>query len=176
VGRCEQIGAEPQAGDEADMAADGGDQFHRCEAGVGDDDDDDEPIGQPAPDLENALPGPAHQCLVTPPVGFVVMLRRRQDGEERQGPAPYRPRQRNHHHEGKPAQAAGLDEMAVRGAHRIAVDAARRDFLAPAPFNGVINADDDRPGRQQPSVCHRLPRIESGHLPFDATPAGNATR
>jgi hypothetical protein len=40
--------------------------------------------------------------------------------------------------------------MAVGGAHRIAVDAARRDLLAPAPFDGVVDADDDRPSWQQP--------------------------
>src|ERR1700739_4668896 len=68
--RREQVGVEPQAGDEADMAADGSDQFDRGEAGIGD--DDDEPVGQPAPDLENALPGPVRQGLVTPPMGFVV--------------------------------------------------------------------------------------------------------
>jgi hypothetical protein len=41
--RREQIGIKPQAGDEPDMAADGGDQFDGGEAGIGD--DDDEPVG-----------------------------------------------------------------------------------------------------------------------------------
>src|SRR5262252_10661284 len=129
------------------MAAHGGDQFDRREGGVSD--DDDQPVRQPALDLENALAGPVCERLVTFALGVIVALRGGQYRQERQGPAPVAEGQWDHGHEGKPAQAARLDEMAVRGAHRIAVDAARRDLLAPAPLDGVVDADDDRPVRQE---------------------------
>ena len=69
----------------------------------------------------------------------------------RNGSAPLtlRPRHRQHHHQRQPAQAAGLDEKAARGAHRIAVDAAGRDGRPPAPLDGVVDADHHLAGRQQ---------------------------
>ena len=36
------------------------------------------------------------------------------------------------------AQAARLDEMTVRGAHRVAIDAARGNLAAPVVFDRVI--------------------------------------
>ena len=52
----EQVGIEPEAGDEADVPTDGSDQLDRREAGVGH--DDDRSIWQPAFNLENPLAGP----------------------------------------------------------------------------------------------------------------------
>jgi len=51
----------------------------------------------------------------------------------------------NHGHERKPAQAARLDEMTVRGAHWVAIDAARGDLAAPAPLDRIVDSDDYRP-------------------------------
>jgi hypothetical protein len=39
--------------------------------------------------------------------------------------------------------------MAMAGAHRVAVDAARGDAGTPAPLDGVVDADDHRPLRHQ---------------------------
>ena len=43
----------------------------------------------------------------------------------------------------------------MRGAHGIAVDAARRDLVAPAAFDGVVNADHDPSGGQEPVEDHQ---------------------
>jgi hypothetical protein len=37
----------------------------------------------------------------------------------------------------------------MAGAHRIAVNAARLDLRTPAPLNGVVDADHNRPGRHE---------------------------
>lgn len=92
------------------------------------------------------------------------------------------------HHEAQPAQAAGLDEMPVAGAHRIAIDAARGDAGTPAPLDGIVDADDHWPLRHQggdnrieqgsgqraalpaPAVQHLVVDGEVGHV----GPAGHA--
>ena len=52
-------------------------------------------------------------------------------------------------HEGEPTRPAGLDEMAMAGTHRVAIDAARVDTRAAAALYCVIEPDDDRslPGK-----------------------------
>src|SRR5690348_17785639 len=50
---------------------------------------------------------------------------------------------RQQHHT-KPAQSAGFDEVAVRGAYRIAVDATRLDLAPPSSLKSVIETDYDR--------------------------------
>lgn len=50
---------------------------------------------------------------------------------------------RQQHHT-KPAQSAGFDEVAVRGAYRIAVDATRLDLAPPSSLKSVIETDNDR--------------------------------
>jgi hypothetical protein len=45
--------------------------------------------------------------------------------------------------------AAGLDERPVAGTDRVATDAACRDAGAPAPLDGVVDADDHRALRRQ---------------------------
>jgi hypothetical protein len=52
---------------------------------------------------------------------------------------------------GQPAQTAGLDEVSLRGANRIAVDAARADFLPPAPLDGIVDANHHGGVRAQES-------------------------
>src|SRR5262249_41062384 len=60
------------------------------------------------------------------------------------------PRDLHQQHGGKPAQAAGFDEVSLGGADRIAIDAASADLGAPAPFDGVIEPDHHRSaGRHQ---------------------------
>jgi hypothetical protein len=55
----EQIGIEAQAGDDADMVADGGKEFDGREGAVGDQDNGS--IGQPAVDLQRGLASPVEQ-------------------------------------------------------------------------------------------------------------------
>src|SRR6202046_4584369 len=43
-------------------------------------------------------------------------------------------------HGGKPAQAAGFDEVSFGRSDRIAIDAAGADLGAPAPLDGVVEA------------------------------------
>jgi hypothetical protein len=66
-------------------------------------------------------------------------LRRRNLGQLR--PAALRPRDWQHHRQRQPAQAAGLDEEAARGAHRVAVDAAVADVGPPASLDAVVGDD-----------------------------------
>ena len=54
-------------------------------------------------------------------------------------------------HGGKPAQAAGFDEVSLGGADRIAINAAGADLGSPAPFDGVVEADYDRGVRRHES-------------------------
>jgi hypothetical protein len=42
---------------------------------------------------------------------------------------------------GQPAQAAGFDEVSVRGADRVTIDAAGSDFRSPAPLDCIIDAN-----------------------------------
>ena len=74
----------------------------------------------------------------------VVAFRRRQHGEKRQGPIASRPGDLAQPHQGNPAQTAGLDQVAPAGTHRIAVDAQGFDFRAAAPFQGFVDAEDQR--------------------------------
>jgi hypothetical protein len=54
--------------------------------------------------------------------------------------------QRNEAH---PAQTARLDEVGIRGAHRVAVDALGSDAPAPAPLDGVIDGHHERSLRHE---------------------------
>jgi hypothetical protein len=87
--------------------------------------------------------------LVRPAALPCEPLRGRQHGQERQRPDAARPRYRRQQGQRHPAQAAGLDEMAVAGAHGVTVDAARRYALAPAPLQRVVHADDHGTARRE---------------------------
>jgi len=60
-GKPNRFGVEPQAGDDADMGADGGEKFDCRERAVGD--QDNRAIREPAADLQGSLAGPIEQCL-----------------------------------------------------------------------------------------------------------------
>src|SRR5215208_5757917 len=102
------------------------------------------PFRQPPGRLQKELAGPVGQLLVAATSLSGETLGGRQGGEEGQRPDPTGPRDRSKHHDTDPAQTTGLDEMAVAGADRIAVDAARLDLRAPAPLDGLIDADHHR--------------------------------
>jgi hypothetical protein len=114
-----------------------GDPFEAGEAAVADNGDG--ALGQPAPGLQDRLDGPAGQRLVAPAAFSAGALRGREDGQERQGPAPLRPWDRQRQRQ--PAQAGGFDEEAARGTHRVAIDAAVTDAGAPASRDAVVGHD-----------------------------------
>ena len=114
------------------------------------------------------LPPPVGQRLVPPAALAVVALRGGEHGQERQRPDAPRPGDGRQQHEREPAQAAGLDEVAARGAHRVAVDALGRD-LRPAPaLDRVVEADHDRPVRDE--TAHQQ------HAGADARAPGSTSR
>ena len=45
-------------------------------------------------------------------------------------------------HQGDPAQATGLDQVAPAGTHRIAVDAQGFDFRTAVPFQSFVDAEN----------------------------------
>src|SRR4051794_2007082 len=63
-------------------------------------------------------------------------------GSAQTRPAPW---DRDQHHQAEPAQAACLDEVAVAGADRVAVDPLGLDVFAAPALDGVVEAKDDRP-------------------------------
>ena len=156
--RCwrEEVRVEPQPGDETDVTANCGDQIECRETGVGD--DDDLALRHPSPNLKNGLASKIGQLFVTAPVCDVVTFGGRQNGQEGHGPAPLCPWNGNHGHEREPAQAARLGKMTVRGAHRVAIDAARGNLAAPAAFDRVVDPDHHWAGGQKPIQDHRRQR------------------
>lgn len=63
-----------------------------------------------------------------------------------------------------------LDEMAVRGAHRIAVDPARLDLGTPASLDGVVDADHHL-ARRQEGVEHLGKKLVRDGASVPARPA-----
>ena len=151
--RFEEAGVEAQPGDEADIPAHCGDEIERGETGVGD--DDDLAFWQPSPNLEDGLARKVRQLFVAAPMRGVVALGRGEDGQERQAPASLGPGHGNHGHDSEPAQPAGLDEMPMRGAHRIAVDSACGNLGPPAAFDRIVEADHHRPRWRKVLDDHR---------------------
>ena len=101
-------------------------------------------VGQPAAQLQDHLAGPVSEFFVAASALPAVAFRGRQHGKEWQGPIASRPGDMAQPHQGDPAQAAGLDQVAPAGTHRIAVDAQGFDFRAAAPFQGFVDAEDQR--------------------------------
>ncbi len=101
-------------------------------------------LRQPAPQLHDHLPRPVGEFLVSASLLLVVPRRGRQHGEHRQGPIASGPGHVAQPHQGDPAQAAGLDQLLAAGTHRIAVDAPTFDLGAAPPFQGFVDAEDQR--------------------------------
>ena len=107
------------------------------------------PPRRPTGDLRQHLARPARELFVAPVALGSVSLGGRQHGQEGQTPDPPGPGHGREQHDAEPAQAAGLDEMPVAGADRVAVDPPRRDPGAPAPLDGVVEADHHRTVRHE---------------------------
>ena len=101
-------------------------------------------VGQTAAQLQDHLAGPVSELFVAASVLPVVAFRGRRRGEKGQGPIASRPGDVAQPHQGDPAQATGLDQVAPAGTHRIAVDARGFDFRAAAPSQGFADAEDQR--------------------------------
>jgi len=127
------------------------DQVNGSKAGVGN--DNQAAVRQPTLGLQDDLTRPIDHGLVPAIVLVAPALGGGENRQERQCPAPVGPRDGHHDHERQPAQAARPDEMAARGAHRVAVDATRLDLGAPAPLNRVVDADHHF-ARRQESIEH----------------------
>ncbi len=84
-------------------------------------------------DEANQLAGPGGDGFVRATMLLGIALSRGKRAEEGQGPDASRPGNGHEQHEAHPAQPAHFDEVAVTGAHRIALDAGRRD-LGEYPF------------------------------------------
>src|SRR5215213_5886509 len=107
------------------------------------------PLRYPATGLEDQLARPVGQFLVPFAVLAAVPLGGRQGGQEGQRPDPPGPGDRDQQHQAEPAQAARLDEVAVAGADRVAVDPfGTYAFAAPA-LDRVVDAEDHWPLRYE---------------------------
>ena len=101
-------------------------------------------LRQPAAQLHDHLPRPVGELLVAASLLLVVPRRWRQHREHRQGPMASGPGYVAQPHQGDPAQAAGLDQLAPAGTHRVTVDAQEFDFRAAPPLQGFVDAEDQR--------------------------------
>ena len=155
-----QTGVKPQPGDDADIAADGGEEFDGGERGVAD--ENDAAAGQPAVDLQGDLACAIHQRLGRARFPGIEALGRGKHGEKGQPHDAAGPRYMDEQLRGQPAQAAGLHKVSLGGADGITVDAAGADLVPPAPLDRVVDANHhggvraDEAGDQQAQqpACH----------------------
>ena len=137
-----------QACDDGEAAAPQGMQEEqRREAAVGH--EDEVAARQPAAGLQGELPAEVQQRLVPASLREVVSLGGDEGGQERKRPHAFCPGNGGEQHQAHPTQSAGLDEMTVRRAHRIPIDAARRDLRSPAPLDRVVQAEDHWAARRE---------------------------
>ena len=66
-------------------------------------------------------------------------------------------------HQGDPAQTAGLDQLLATGTHRVAIDGPRFDLGAATPFQGFVNAEDQR-AVTPIQVLEQQHQQDAGHL------------
>src|SRR5262245_27964745 len=106
---------------------------------------DDLTTRQPAPHEPDDLPGSFQQGLMAAALLCIEALGGAQHGHKGQGPDPVGPCDGGQHHTPEPAQATDFDNISMRGAYGITVDAFRGNLIAAAAFDGVIQAKDDAP-------------------------------
>jgi hypothetical protein len=136
----------PAAGDRRDATAAHGVEEQQCGQAAGADQDK-VACAQPAAGLKGKLATDIEQPLVPAPALPAGALGRNESGEEWQGPDPSGPGDGGEQHQAHPAQPARLDEVAIGGADRVAVDAFGRDALAAAALDCVVERQDDRTAR-----------------------------
>ena len=111
-----QTGVEPQPRDHAQVPTHVAQEFDRGKAAVPH--RDDAPSWQPSYRLQQPLPSPVGQLLMPLATLPGVALGGREHGQERQSPDATSPGHWGEQHHTQPAQAAGLDEVAVAGANQ----------------------------------------------------------
>ena len=96
--------------------------------------------GHPAPHHQAHGPGPGRPLrgrLATVPMGALGRGQHRHDGH---GPDPLGPGHGAQAHQAQPAPPAGVDPIAVEGAHRIAIKPVRPALRATVALQGVVHA------------------------------------
>jgi hypothetical protein len=111
-------------------------------------------VWQPALRLEYYLTRPIGKSFRPASPLFPVPFGGSQHGQKRQCPHTLGPRNLSQEHEAEPAQPTGFDEMRIRRAHRIAIDAARFDLASPTPLDRVIQAQHQWPLRDKGGYQH----------------------
>lgn len=136
-----ETGIQAQPRDESGRVGKRCGQCMNGEAAVAD--KDDFALRQPAAKLQDTLPCPVCQQLVSAALLLIMALGRAQDRQHRQGLDASGPWDRGQNHEAQPAQAAGLDEVAMAGAHRVTINSTSGDALAPTPLDCIVHSDHD---------------------------------
>ncbi len=132
-------GVEPQPGDEGNGLGHRLAEVEQVECGAAAvSHHDDGTVWKPTPELEYHLARPVGDPLVSPSHLPVVAFGRSQSRQYRQCPCPMRPGYGGQPHQAYPAQARGLDQMAVAGARSVSVDALCPDATAPPPLNCFV--------------------------------------
>ena len=132
--RREQASIKAQAGNHADAFADCAQQLDGSVARIRN--GDEAPVRKPPCDLKQPLSRPVRQSLM-PAACSREALGWRQHGQERERPDTISPWEWREQHERQPAQTRRLDEVAMRGADRIAIDAA---CLDPRPIGARVSS------------------------------------
>jgi hypothetical protein len=156
--RVVKLGVESQPHDHiySWRAADKIKQIQDSETAIAD--EDKIPVRRPSSYQSNDLPGAIGQPLMPSLLPLVKALGRAQNRRERQAPDAACPRDLDQEHRTQPAEPARLDEMRLRGANRIAIDAFSLDLRSAPAFDRVVNPDDQfaawSKGRDQYSEQH----------------------
>ena len=157
-------GVQAQSGDESDGLKQGLTAVEQVEDGVAVvPHQHQRSVGQPAAQEHDHLPGPVGDLLVPASLPLVVARGGRQHGEHRQRPMAAGPGDVSQPHQGDPAQPAGLDQLMTTGTHRVPVDTTGSDLGAPTPFQGFIDAEDQRTVAAI-QVLQQQPEQDAGRL------------
>ena len=101
------------------------------------------PLGQPADDQSDDVPGPFDQRSMMAVPLFVEALGGAQHRHEGQRPDPLSPGHVGEQHTTRPTPTTDVHKMRPGGAHGIAGDAFRMNVSAVAALDSVIEATDD---------------------------------
>lgn len=106
-------------------------------------------VGKPAHHQLNDLPSPLDHSLMLAASLFVETLTRTQHCKERQRPDSTSPTDLRKQHAAEPTQSTGFDEMGMRRANRIAVDAFSSYLVTAPSLDSIVEAKDERPCRSK---------------------------
>ncbi|QCO07263.1 hypothetical protein D3867_35785 (plasmid) [Azospirillum argentinense] len=107
------------------------------------------PTRQPVVQAQQDDARPSGGRPIAPPLRFAPGAARHQGAQHRQAPDAAGERDLDQQHGGHPAQPATGDRLLCRGPDGIVAMAGGTDVGAAAPFEGMIDPDDDRPMRDE---------------------------